>query len=95
MSSKIKRRKKNKKTKKKQKQIKKKEKKNKKKKITTLFLETRARSEGYMAKVFKARCPKPTGWESPTLCSLQGWMGEVWQVIGAGVSKSFEVQGET
>ena len=29
-------------------------------KIPTLCLETRARSEGYMAKVFKARCPKPS-----------------------------------
>ena len=37
-----------------------KEKKNKKKKIATLCLETRARSEGYMAKAFKARCPKPS-----------------------------------
>ena len=31
-----------------------KEKKKKKKKIATLFLETQARSEGYMAKVFKS-----------------------------------------
>ena len=69
MSSKIKRREKQKE--------KEKEKKKKKKKIETLCLETRARSEGYMAKVFKVRCPKPTGWESPTLCSLHGWMGEV------------------
>ena len=41
-----------------------KEKKNKKQKekkikIPMLFLETRARSEGYMEKAFKARCPKP------------------------------------
>ena len=56
---------------------KKKEKEKKKKKIATLRLETRARSEGYMTKVFKARCPKLTGWESSTLCSLHGWMGEV------------------
>ena len=39
-------------------------KKNKKKrkriKIATLCLETRAWSEGYMAKAFKARCPKPS-----------------------------------
>ena len=28
-------------------------------KIAMLCLETRARSEGYMAKDFKARCPKP------------------------------------
>ena len=50
-------------------QIKKKEKEKKKKrkrkikkkriKIAMLCLETRARSEGYMAKEFKARCPKP------------------------------------
>ena len=26
----------------------------------TLYLETRTRSEGYMAKAFKARCPKPS-----------------------------------
>ena len=71
MSSKIKRRE---KQKQKQKQ---KQKKKKNKKIETLYLETRARSERYMAKVFKARYPKPTSWESPTLCSLHGWMGEV------------------
>ena len=48
------------------KKIKTKEKGNKKKnqkekriKIAMLCLETRARSEGYMAKAFKARCPKP------------------------------------
>ena len=28
-------------------------------KIAMLCLETRARSEGYMAKAFNARCPKP------------------------------------
>ena len=28
-------------------------------KIAMLCLETRARSEGYMAEAFKARCPKP------------------------------------
>ena len=42
---------------------KKKEKEKKKRKrikIATLCLETRARSEGYMAKAFKARCPKPS-----------------------------------
>ena len=33
--------------------------KRKKKKIAMLCLETRARSEGYMAKAFKSRCPKP------------------------------------
>ena len=49
----------------KEKDVKKKKKKKKKKKrkrinFTMLFLETRARSEGYMAKAFKARCPKPS-----------------------------------
>ena len=39
---------------------KKKKKKRKRLKIATLCLETRARSEGYMAKAFKARCPKPS-----------------------------------
>ena len=38
-----------------------KKKKKKKKKITTLCLETLARSEGFMAKSFKAWCPKPIG----------------------------------
>ena len=37
-----------------------KEKKRKRIKIATFCLETRARSEGYMAKAFKARCPKPS-----------------------------------
>ena len=50
--------------KKKKKKIKRKEKEKKKKrkriKIEMLCLETRARSEGYMAKAFKARCPKPS-----------------------------------
>ena len=48
--------------KKKEKKIKKKKKKKQKEKrikIAMLCLETRARSEGYMAKAFKARCPKP------------------------------------
>ena len=40
----------------------------KKKKIATLCLETRARSEGYMAKAFKARCPKPSLVGSHRLC---------------------------
>ena len=44
-------------------------------KAAALCLETQARSEGYMAKTFKAWCPKPTGWEPSTLCSLHGWMG--------------------
>ena len=47
--------------KKKKKRTRKKKKKQKEKriKIAMLCLETRARSEGYMAKAFKARCPKP------------------------------------
>ena len=48
-----------------------------------------------MAKAFEARYPKPTGWEPPTQCSLHGRIGGVEQVVGAGVSKSFEVRGET
>ena len=36
-----------------------KEKKKKKNKVVKFFLETRARSEGCMAKAFEARCPKP------------------------------------
>ena len=42
--------------------------KEKKKKIAMLCLETRARSEGYMAKAFKARCPKPSLVGSHRLC---------------------------
>ena len=38
-----------------------------------------------MAKAFKARCPKP----------LHGWTGVFEEVVGAGVSKSFEVRGDT
>ena len=70
--------------------VKEKKKKNKKKriKIAMLCLETRARSEGYMAKAFKARCPKPLLVGSHRLSAR--YMGE-----GAGVSKSFEVRGET
>ena len=48
-----------KKRKRKVKEKKKKKKKEKRIKIAMLCLETRARSEGYMAKAFKARCPKP------------------------------------
>ena len=29
-------------------------------KVVELFLETRTQPEGYMAKAFKARCPKPS-----------------------------------
>ena len=39
---------------------KKKKRKRKRRKIATFCFETRARSEGYMAKAFKARCPKPS-----------------------------------
>ena len=47
--------------KKKEKKKKKKQEKEKRKRIkfAMLCLETRARSEGYMVKAFKARCPKP------------------------------------
>ena len=48
-----------KKRKRKEKENKKKNQKEKRIKIAMLCLETRARSEGYMAKAFKARCPKP------------------------------------
>ena len=55
-------RKKKEKEKKKKRKRKEKEKKKKIKRINIamLCLETRARSEGYMAKVFKVRCPKPS-----------------------------------
>ena len=44
--------------------------------IATLCLETRARSEGYMAKAFKVRCPKPSLVGSRRLCVpyMGGWM---------------------
>ena len=56
-----------KKRKRKVKEKKKKIKKEKRIKIAMLCLETRARSEGYMAKAFKARCPKPLLVESHRL----------------------------
>ena len=43
-------------------------KKRKRIKIATLCVETRARSEGYMAKAFEARCPKPSLVGSHRLC---------------------------
>ena len=51
-------------------------KKRKRIKIATLCLETRARSEGYMAKAFKARCPKPSLVGSRRLCVryMGGWV---------------------
>ena len=60
--------KKKKKKNKKKRKRKRKEKEKKKKKIATLCLETRARSEGYMAKAFEARCPKPSLAGSNRLC---------------------------
>ena len=48
-----------KKRKRKEKEKEKKKQKEKRIKTAMLCLETRARSEGYMAKAFKARCPKP------------------------------------
>ena len=57
-----------------------KEKENKKKrkriKIATLCLETQARSEGYMAKAFKARCPKPSlvGSHRLSVRYIGGWV---------------------
>ena len=53
----------------KEKEMKKERKKKRKRiKIATLCLETRARFEGYMAKAFKARCPKPSLVGSRRLC---------------------------
>ena len=54
--------------KKKKKKKKKRKRKEKEKKIAMLCLETRARSEGYMAKAFEARCPKPSLVGSHRLC---------------------------
>ena len=52
-----------------EKEMKKENKKKRKRiKIATLCLETRARSEGYMAKAFEARCPKPSLVGSHRLC---------------------------
>ena len=63
---------------KKKRKRKEKEKKNKRKriKIATLCLETRARSEGYMAKAFKARCPKPSlvGSHRLSVSYMGGWV---------------------
>ena len=59
---------------------KKKEKEKKKKrkriKISMLCLETRARSEGYMVKAFKAWCPKPSlvGSHRLSVCYMGGWV---------------------
>ena len=53
-----------------------KKKKRKRKKIAMLCLETRAQSEGYMAKAFEARCPKPSLVGSHRLCVryMGGWV---------------------
>ena len=67
-----------KKKKRKRKRNEKEEKKKKRKriKIAMLCLETRARSEGYMAKAFEARCPKPSLVGSHRLCVryMGGWV---------------------
>ena len=61
----------------KEKEMKKEKKKKRKRiKISMLCLETRARFEGYMAKAFKARCPKPSLVGSRRLCVryMGGWV---------------------
>ena len=64
------------KEKKKKKKKKRKRKEKKKKKFAMLCLETRAQSEGYMAKAFEARCPKPSLVGSHRLCVryMGGWV---------------------
>ena len=53
-----------------------KKKKRKRIKIATLCLETQARFEGYMAKAFKARCPKPSlvGSRRLSVHYMGGWV---------------------
>ena len=55
---------------------KKKKKKRKRIRIATLCLETRAQSEGYMAKAFKARYPKPSlvGIRQLSVRYIGGWL---------------------
>ena len=55
---------------------KKKKEKKKKRKIAMLFLETRARFEGYMAKAFKAECSNPSlvGSRRLSVCYTGGWV---------------------
>ena len=62
--------------KKKKKKKKRKRKEKEKKNFAMLCLETRARSEGYMAKAFEARCPKPSLVGSHRLCVryMGGWV---------------------
>ena len=61
----------------KEKEMKKEKKKKRKRiKIATLCLETQARSEGYMAKAFKARCPEPSlvGSHRLSVRYMGGWV---------------------
>ena len=53
-----------------------KEKEKKRNKIAMFCLETRARSEGYMTKSFKARCPKPSlvGSHRLSVRYMGGWV---------------------
>ena len=62
--------------KKKEEKEKEKKKKRKRIKIATLCLESRARSEGYMTKAFKARCPKPSliGSHRLSIHYMGGWV---------------------
>ena len=62
--------------KKKRKREKEKKKKRKRINIAMLCLETRARSEGYMAKAFKAQCPKPSlvGSHRLSVRYMGGWV---------------------
>ena len=62
--------------KKKRKREKEKKKKRKRINIAMVCLETRARSEGYMAKAFKARCPKPSlvGSHRLSVRYMGGWV---------------------
>ena len=68
--------KKKKKKKKRNRNEKEKKKKRKRIKIAMLCLETRARSEGYMAKAFEARCPKPSlvGSHRLSVRYMGGWV---------------------
>ena len=76
----------------KEKKRKRKEKKRKRIKIATLCLETRARSEGYMEKAFKARCPKPSLIGSRRLCVryMGRWVefSKLWVLESRNHSKS-------
>ena len=74
----------------KEKEMKKEKKKKRKRiKIATLCLETRARSEGYIGKAFKARCPKPSlvGSHRLSVRYIGGWVElascRLWSLISA------------